>query len=51
MWEVEKIARENYKQIFRYDPDPVASRLSNNAFVTEQERLKNLARNPADVDA
>jgi hypothetical protein len=47
LWEVEKIARENYQRIFGYDPDPVASRLSNNAFVTEQERLENLAGNPA----
>jgi hypothetical protein len=47
LWEVEKIARENYQRIFRYDPDPVASRLSNNAFVAEQERLENLAGNPA----
>jgi hypothetical protein len=51
LWEVEKIARENYQQIFQYDPDPVASRLSNNAFVIEQERLKNLAGNLADVGA
>jgi hypothetical protein len=47
LWEVEKIARENYQRIFGYDPDPVASRLSNNAFVTEQERLENLAGDPA----
>jgi hypothetical protein len=47
LWEVEKIARENYKQIFRYDPDPVASRLPNNAFVAEQERLESQAGNPA----
>ena len=47
LWEVEKIARENYQRIFGYDPDPVASRLSNNAFVTEQERLENLAGNLA----
>ena len=39
LWEVEKIARENYQRIFRCDPDPVASMLSNNAFVAEQERL------------
>jgi hypothetical protein len=48
LWELEKIAREeSYQRIFRDDPDPVASRLSNNAFVAEQMRLENLAGNPA----
>jgi hypothetical protein len=47
LWEVEKVARENYQRIFLYDPDPVAARLSNNAFFTEQERLENLAGNLA----
>jgi len=47
LWEVGKITSENYQHIFRYDPDPDASRLSNEAFVAEQERLESLAGNPA----
>jgi hypothetical protein len=47
LWEVGKITSENYQHIFRYDPDPDASRLSNDAFVAEQERLESLAGNPA----
>jgi len=47
LWEVEKVAREDYRRIFQSDPDPLASRLSNNAFIAEQERLENLAGNPA----
>jgi hypothetical protein len=42
LWEVEKIA--SYQRVFRYDPDPLASRLSSIAFLAQQEQLENLAR-------
>ena len=47
LWEMEKIAREDYRRVFQSDSNPLASRLSSNTFIAEQERLESLVGNPA----
>jgi hypothetical protein len=44
IWGLERFLKERRADIFKNDPDPIHSRLSNHEFITEQERLENLER-------
>jgi hypothetical protein len=44
MWEVEKALRRENADVFKNDPDPISSRLSNRDFVGNQKRIEDLQR-------
>jgi hypothetical protein len=51
MWEVEKFMRRERADVFKDDPDPVFSRLSNHDFIASQERRENMQRKKDFVEA
>jgi hypothetical protein len=42
IWTIEKFLRKEREDVFKNDPDPTRSRLSNHEFIAEQDRLENL---------
>jgi len=51
IWRLEIFLKERRADIFKNDPDPIHSRLSNHEFITEQDRLENLEREKELIEA
>jgi len=51
IWGFERFLKERRAEIFKNDPDPIHSRLSNHEFITERGRLEDLEREKELIDA